>query len=325
MTLVLALLLAATPDAGTAPPQPSALAEIQRLAAKLEPTVKAPWVKQWLQMAQELPPVTPRTFWCTKDKTECWPTKPEGEKRELVERTVDDEYFYARITDPLGYARAYELLAKSGFSPKGKKVLDLGYGNIGQLAMLARLGADVHGIEVDPLLPLAYADTVGPITAKDGTKGKVTVHHGFFAKDPQLVEAVGTRFDLFISKNTLKRGYVHPRAPVAEDKRIDVGADDVFLKAVHTLLKPKGLFLIYNLSPAQNPPGKPYKQMADGVCPYSKEQFEKAGFEVLSLDASDDGPARAMGHVLEWDQQPHFPWNLETELFSHYTLVRRKK
>lgn len=323
MSLVLALLLAAAPDAGT--PPPSALAEIQRLAAKLEPTVKTPWVKQWLQQAQELPPVTPRTFWCTKDKTECWPTKPEGEKRELVERTVDDEYFYARITDPLGYARAYEVLAKAGFSPKGKKVLDLGYGNIGQLAMLARLGADVHGIEVDPLLPLAYADTVGPVSSKNGTKGKLAVHHGFFAKDPKLVEEVGKGFDLFISKNTLKRGYIHPQVPVSEDKRIDVGTDEVFLKAVHDLLKPKGLFLIYNLAPAQAPPGKPYKQMADGVCPYSKEQLEKAGFQVLALDAVDDEAARAMGHVLEWDQQESFPWDLEKELFSRYTLVRRKK
>lgn len=322
MSLVLALLLAAAPDAGMAPP--SALAEIQRLAAKLEPTVKTPWVKQWLQQAQELPPVAPRTFWCTKDKTECWPTKPDGEKRELVERKVDDDYFYARITDPLGYARAYEVLAKAGFSPKGKKVLDFGYGNIGQLAMLARLGAEVHGIEVDPLLPLAYADTVGDVTAKSGTKGKLAVHHGFFAKDPKLVEEIGKGYDLFISKNTLKRGYIHPQAPVPENQRIDVGSDEVFLKAVHDLLKPKGLFLIYNLAPAQ-PAGKPYKQMADGVCPYSKEQLEKAGFQVLALDAVDDADARAMGHVLEWDQQPDFPWDLEKELFSHYTLVRRKK
>jgi len=325
MGLLLALLLSATPDAGTPPPPPPVLPEIQRLAAKLEPTVKPKWVKRWLEMAKELPSVTPKTFWCTKDKSACWAKKPEGEKRELVERTVNDEYFYARITDPLGYARAYEVLAKAGFTPKGKKVLDFGYGNIGQLAMLARLGADVHGIEVDPLLPLAYADSVGDVTAKDGTRGHLAVHHGYFPTDPKLVKEVGTGYALFISKNTLKRGYIHPQAPVPDKQRIDVGPDDVFLKTVHDLLVPKGLFLIYNLSPAQAPPGKPYKQMADGVSPYSRKQLEAAGFEVLAFDVVDDGPARAMGHVLEWDQYPGEPWDLKTDLFAHYTLARRKK
>ncbi|MEW5739447.1 MAG: hypothetical protein AB1938_11000 [Myxococcota bacterium] len=321
MALVLALLLAASPDAGT---PPSALQEIQRLAKKLEPTVKSPWVKKWLGAAQELPPVAPRKFWCTKDKSECWAQKPQRETRELVERTADEEYFYARVADPLGYTRAFELLAAAGFQPKGKKVLDLGYGNIGQLAMLARLGADVHGIEVDAMLPLAYEKTVGPVTARDGTKGKLAVHHGFFAKDPKLVAEVGAGYALFLSKNTLKRGYVHPSQPVPENQRIDLGSDEAFLKAVHDLLEPGGYFLIYNLSPAPAKPGQPYKQMAEGECPFSRQSIEKAGFEVIAFDATDDGPARAMGKVLEWDADPESPWDLETDLFSHYTLARRK-
>lgn len=320
MGILLALVLAAAPDAGA---PPSALAESQRLALKLEPTVSSPWVKGWLHAAQELPPVTPRTFWCRKDKSACWPKKPDGEPRELVERTVDDTYFYARITDPLGYARAFELLADAGFAPKGKKVLDFGYGNIGQLAMLARLGADVHGVEIDPLLPLAYAGTVGPVTARDGTRGRLTVHHGFFAKDPKVVRELGRGYAVFLSKNTLKRGYVHPQAPVPDSQRIDVGTDEAFLKAVHALLAPGGLFLVYNLSPAQ-PKDQPYRQMADGACPYSKAQLEQAGFEVLAHDAVDDGPARAMGHVLEWDRDPTSPWDLEVDLFARYTLARKK-
>jgi hypothetical protein len=32
-----------------------------------------------------------------------------------------------------------------------------------------------------------------------------------------------------------------------------------------------------------------------------------------------------MGKVLEWDQDPESPWDLEKDLFSHYTLARRKK
>jgi len=318
----LALLLAAAPDAGA--PPPPVLPEIQRLAAKLATTEKTPWVKRWLEMAKELPPVTPRTYWCAKDKSGCCAQKPKGEKRELVERTVDEAYFYARIADSLGYARAFEVLAKFGFTPKGKKLLDFGYGNVGQLAMLARLGADARGIEVDPLLPLAYASTVGPVTAKDGTKGHLAVYDGYFPTDAKLVKAVGTGYALFLSKNTLKRGYIHPQQPVPDKQRIHLGEDAAFLQAVHDLLAPKGLFFIYNLSPAQAPPGQPYKQMADGVCPFSKKDLEAAGFEVLAFDVVDDGPARAMGHVLEWDQDPSQPWDLKTDLFAWYTLVRKK-
>lgn len=322
MGLVLALFLAAAPDAGA---PPSALQEIQRLAKKLEPTAKSPWVKKWLQAAQQLPPVAPRKFWCLKDRSACWAQKPEGEKRELVERTADEEYFYARIADPLGYTRAWELLAAAGFQPKGKKVLDLGYGNIGQLAMLARLGADVHGIEVDAMLPLAYEKTVGPVTARDGTQGRLTVHHGFFPKDGRLVREVGAGYALLLSKNTLKRGYVHPSQPVPDNQRIDLGSDEAFLAAVHSLLLPGRYFLIYNLSPGQAKPGQPYKQMAEGESPFPRGALEKAGFEVIAFDALDDGPARAMGKVLEWDADPQSPWDLEADLFSHYTLARRKR
>lgn len=321
MGTLLALVLLSLPDGG---PPPSTLEEIQRLAMKLEPAVESPWVKRWLRAARELPPVTPRTCWCTKDRAACWPTKPEGERRELVERTVDDTYFYARAADPLGYARAFDVLAAAGFSPKGKKILDFGYGNVGQLAMLARLGADAHGIEVDPLLPLAYARTVGPVRARDGTKGRLAVHHGYFPKVAALVSEVGRGYALFISKNTLKRGYVHPSQPVPAGQRIDLGSDEAFLKAVHQSLAPGGLFFIYNLSPAKAKPGQPYKPMADGECPFPKEQLERAGFEVLAFDVTDDTAARAMGRTLEWDQDGDDPWNLEEDLFARYTLARRR-
>lgn len=32
-----------------------------------------------------------------------------------------------------------------------------------------------------------------------------------------------------------------------------------------------------------------------------------------------------MGKVLEWDADPQSPWDLEADLFSHYTLARRKR
>ncbi len=303
-SLLIAALLASTPDAGT----PETLPELRRLAKQLEPQLTSPWVKGWLANVSTLTPVKPSTWFCTKDRQSCVPKKPEDPG--YAERRVDDEYVYARITDPLGYARAFEVLAAAGFDPTGKKIVDFGYGNVGQLLMLARLGVDVHGVEIDSLLPLATKQLVGKV----GTKGRLTLHHGFFASDAKLVKALGTGFDLWISKNTLKRGYVHPTSPQDAKGQIDLGLDDAKVVAlIFSELKPGGFFFIYNLAPAQ---AEPYKPMADGHCPFTKEALVDAGFEVLAYDADDTAKAREMARALEWGDDP---------IFATYTLVRRPK
>ena len=249
MNVLLLTLLAATPDAG-APPPPPVLPELRRLAAKLEPTLESAWVKEWLHNVNQLKPVTAATWYCTKDKQKCVPKDPKDPA--YVARVADDEYVYARIADPLGYSRALDVLAHAGFEPKGKKVLDFGYGNISQLLMLSKLGAEVHGVEIDALIPLATKALVGP----------VKLHHGFFASDAKLVKEVGGGYDLFISKNTLKRGYVHPAEPKDAKGQIDLGLEDAkLLELVFGMLKPGGFFYIYNLAPAQK---DPYLAMADG-------------------------------------------------------------
>jgi|APLak6261675434_1056106.scaffolds.fasta_scaffold01818_3 hypothetical protein len=303
-SLLIAALLASTPDAGT----PETLPELRRLAKQLEPQLTSPWVKSWLANVSTLTPVKPSTWFCTKDRQSCVAKKPSDAAYE--ERRVDDEYVYARITDPLGYARAFEVLAAAGFDPTGKKVVDFGYGNVGQLLMLARLGADVHGVEIDSLIPLVTRHLVGKV----GAKGRLTLHHGFFASDAKLVKDLGTGFDLWLSKNTLKRGYVHPTAPKGAKAQIDLGLDDAkVLALIFSELKPGGFFFIYNLAPAQ---GEPYKPMADGHCPFAKEALVDAGFEVLAYDADDTAKARDMARALEWGDDP---------IFATYTLVRRPK
>ncbi len=318
--LLLAVVLTADAgpsDAGTPPP---VLDEIRRLAKKAEPTAKSPWVKAFLHAAQALPPAPKLVLFHSADK-KTWLTEveakklPEAERAQLVRQEDDDELYYARVADPLGYLRAFDVLAATGFDPKGKKVLDLGYGSIGQLKMLAAIGADVTGIEVHPALPLLYAKENG----KQG-KGKVTVLHGYFPKDEALVKAAGGGYDLWMSKNTLKKGYVRPDSGTAQ---IDVGTDEAFLGKVHDMLRPKGLFYIYNFGPAPVPPGKPAIPMADIRCPFSKEALEKAGFEVLAFDVSDDAEGRASAKVLEWDQGPD-AFDVEKDLFARYTLARRK-
>lgn len=321
---------ASASDAGTSERAPAENTRLMlaRLATPLAASVKAPWVKKWAMTALELPAAERSVWVCTADRSRCVPeakraTLPAGDVKQVV---VDDDYVYGRIADPLGYARAYEVLAANGVgSLAGKKVLDFGYGNPGVLAMAARAGVDVTGIEIDALLATIAARLQGPVTARDGTKGRVRALDGYFPTDAKVVEQVGTGYDLFISKNTLKKGYIHPdRTPPNQPRmHIDLGVSDAeFLGRVLATLKPGGYFFIYNISPAESPADQPFLPWSDGRSPFTKAAYEQAGFEVLAFDVVDDAAVRAMAHVLEWDVGEE-KVDLEKDLFAHYTLLRR--
>ncbi|HEU5319852.1 MAG TPA: hypothetical protein VFX28_03570, partial [Methylomirabilota bacterium] len=251
---------------------------------------------------------------------------PEAERAALQRVEAGEEVYYARYSTPLAYARPLEILAAEGFVPQGRRLVDFGYGNVGQLKLLALLGAHAAGIEVDPMLPLLYAAENGPVQARDRTQGHLQLLHGRFPTDAALVTELGTGYDLFLSKNTLKRGYVHPEKPVPQRQRIDLGVSDAeYVRAVRRLLKPGGFLLIYNLSPAPAPPDKPYIPWADGRSPFSAETLKAEGFDVLAFDRDDSAEARAMARVLGWDAGEQ-PMNLEKDLFGTYTLaVARRK
>jgi hypothetical protein len=202
-------------------------------------------------------------------------------------------------------------------------VADFGHGGIGQLRLFAELGAEAVGIDVDPLQPVLYAAPAdqGPL-GKAG--GSVKLVHGRFPADPKAVAAVGGGYDLFLSKNTLKGGYIHPAKKVDPRLLVDLGADDpAFLKALAKALKPGGWLVIYNLSPAPNAAGKPYRPMADGRCPFSAKDLAAAGFETLVRDGVDDKAARALGAALGWDKPPA-NMKLEDDLFALVTVARKK-
>jgi hypothetical protein len=296
---------AAAPDAGT--PEP-ALAQIKRIAKKVETAPKSPWVRAFIKAAQQLPPPPKMTVWHSADR-KTWlsdaDAKLNRKTSEMVETPVDEELYYSRIADPLGYMRPLDVLAGTGFDPKGKKVLDLGYGSIGQLKMLAAVGAKVTGIEIHPALPLIYS----------GEKA-VNVVHGYFGQDPGVAKAAGTGFDLWMSKNTLKKGYVHPDKGTGQ---IDLGPDDAALATIAGMIKKGGLFYIYNFGPTP----KPEVPMSDIRCPWSKQQLEKAGFEVLAFDQDDTAKGREAAKLMEWDVGPD-GFDVEYELFSSYTLAKKK-
>ena len=138
-----------------------------------------------------------------------------------------------------------------------------------------------------------------------------------------MIDDVGGGYDLFISKNTLKNGYIHPAEPVDPRRLVHLGVDDtIYVQTLARILKPGGRALIYNLCPAPAPPGKPYIPWADGRSPFSKQMFEAAGFRVLEFDRDDSRAAREMGHALGWDQGEN-GMKLDTDLFGTYTLVEK--
>jgi SAM-dependent methyltransferase len=224
----------------------------------------------------------------------------------------------------LAYLLPLERLGAAGFGGlRGQRVADFGHGGIGQLRLFAALGAEAVGIDVDPLQPALYAAPTdqGPLGQAGGS---VRLVHGRSPADPQAVAAVGGGYDLFLSKNTLKRGYLHPAEKVDRRLLVDLGADDpAFLKAVAQALKPGGWLVIYNLSPAPNAAGKPYRPMADGRCPFAAADLAAAGFETLVRDGVDDRAARALGAALGWDQPP-VNLRLDDDLFALVRVARKK-
>ena len=220
--------------------------------------------------------------------------------------------------------RPLDIAATNGFeSATNPRVVEFGFGSIGQLRLLANLGAKAYGIEVDPLLKALYSEPqdIAPIADGRGVKpGSITLIFGKFPAEPAVCEQLGESFDLFISKNTLKRGYVHPERKTDPKRLLNLGVDDeTFVKEVHQLLKPNGLFLIYNLHPAQAAQDEPYIPWADGRSPFSAELFEQLGFEIIGYNVDDSEKVRQMGKILGWQSE----MDLENDLFATYTLVRK--
>lgn len=281
-----------------------AIAKLSAEADLVKKVVSNPWVIEWVSKAIELPTVETQTV--------------SFNGKELI---VDEEmFYYGRYGSPLAYARALDLAVSAGFrGENAARIFDFGYGGIGQLRMLALAGHDCVGVDVSPLLKTIYANANGPLK-----NGSVQLLDGRFPKEPALVAKVGAEYDLVVSKNVLKLGYIHPTRDVPDPKMvIDLGVDDAaFLASIAKMLKPKGLFVIYNFCPAKSPLDKPYIPWAEGESPFSKQAFQMAGFDVLHLDVKDDIEARRLAKALKWDANGGM--NLESDLFAWYTIVRKR-
>lgn len=307
-------------------------------AKAVSPLVESAAVKQLLAAARDLPVPNARTLYRNREKgvvvtSDAYAAMPPEQQATLTKREYPPEFYYLTgYGSPMMYARPLDLYARAtdAKSFANLKVLDFGYGGVGPLRLLASVGAKAHGVDVEPLFAVYYAQPgdIGPIepskAASASVGGSIAIHTGRWPAEKTIVEAVGGGFDLFISKNTLKRGYIHPASEVDERMLVKLGvSDEQFVKAVHDALKPGGVFLIYNLCPKQNPADKPYLPHADGECPFPRELLEKSGFEIVAFDRDDKPAAVDFWMALGFnDGQPKEA--VASDLFVWYTLARKK-
>ena len=333
--LLTALLVsaAAAQQAEAPAAEPSALETLRAQAEAVQPLVTSDFARAFLKATSQLPEVQPRTLFANADRSR-WYTSaqaaelPADERAALTEHTVEPDFYWnTKYGTPVAYARALDLAAQRGLRAH-PTVVDFGCGGLGAPRLLATLGCPVAAVDVDPLLPALYSEPgdtgrVGPTDAQ----GAVTLVTGHWPGEPAIADAVRGALpegvDLFLSKNTLKRGYVHPAEEVDPRRLVHLGvSDEEFVGAVAKSLRPGGLFVIYNLCPAPAAPGQPYIPWADGHCPFTREVLQAAGLEVLDFDVVDDEAVRALGHALGWDEGEG-AMKLQDDLFAWFTVARR--
>jgi SAM-dependent methyltransferase len=340
----------------TRPPPPEVIRDVplsptvQRLvneATAVAPYANSELAKRFLAAAEALPPVSPRTVFVNEMTREYYsPAEaaalPELTRARLNKTTLDEyRYYYTKYGSPLAYMRALDVAASVGINDlAGRKVLDYGYGSIGHLRMLASLGANVVGVDPDSYLDALYSEgrdqgSIPPAYSRSraaylyrGNPGSITLAHGYYPKDGRIASMVGQGYDLILSKNTLKRGYIKPDRKVEKRFLVDLGvSDEAFLQTIFSALNPGGKLVIYNLYPKPSGPKEAYKPHADGRSPFSREQYTKAGFNVLAFETEDHTAIRQIGRALKWDKNEKGETidDLETNLFAMFTVIERPK
>jgi SAM-dependent methyltransferase len=315
-------------------PASSPVATLRAEAERLRPRAECAGTRAFLDAVAALPEIGERSLlYDAKTRRVVseadFEALGEDERARYAPTPFDGEFYYTtKYGSPLAYTRALDVLGlalgQSGNDVlSGKRVLDFGYGGIGHLRLLASLGCDVVGVDVDPLLANYYrAEDQGAIASakSGGAAGKLALVHGRWPADASVQSAVGGGYDYVLSKNTLKKGYVRPAQKADPRMLIQLGVEPTeFLSEVARALKPGGAFLIYNICPAQDPAR--YKPMSDGASPFTRDEYAAAGFDVLLLDQDERAACQELGLALDWPAQG---MDIEDDLFAWVTLVRKK-
>ncbi len=317
-----ALALGSPPEVDSDP-----LESLQADAHRLSSVYQSELAGRMLEEVERLPIVDARAIHIatrpnrgyTQDQFDELGEKEREGLREIPIESVD--YYSTFYGSPLVYARMLDLATQyePAFTIAGSKIMDLGYGQLGQLRLWAQMGADVVGVEIDPILTAIYdgCTAVGDLDDNPKTSGSVSLIEGAWPNDETCRDEVGSGYDLIVSRNLLKRGYVKPAArnpafPVPVGWEM---SDAEMLGHVFDLLNPGGLVIIESLGPKPDP-AKPWSDISN---PWIEQAWIDAGFEVLAHDEDESQYARTMGKALGWGER----MNLETDLFGMYSVYRK--
>lgn len=240
---------------------------------------------------------------------------------------IDTPKYYQTIYgSPLGYARPLDLAASAaGWDAfEGKKIFDFGYGQLGQLRLLAHCGADVTGIESSSMISAMYTlpgDT-GEFTGTQGKTGNLRLLQGYWPAGQIARERVGTGYDLIMSRNVLRKGPMDPESEARPELRVSLRTSfEMYLARANEALNMGGLMIVYNIGGA-GPELWEQFPASDFSCPFTREQWEAAGFELVAFNEVDDEPMRKVAKALFLDRGAN-GINLETNLYAQYTLARK--
>jgi len=333
LTLCAAVCLLLGQPTQSAPPQ-SLRERFTAEADAVRPLVEHDCVRSFVDGVASLPEVEQRVVYYQREPkaafSEGEAEKMPAEQREKLRKIEFDagKYYDTFYGSPLSYTRALDLCAAAGLQGYAdKRILDYGYGGCGHLRALAMHEAECTGVDVDPILRVLYSrpedqGLVGP-ARRSGRPGKLYLVDGFWPGTGRVRGEVGAHYDLFLSKNTLKNGYVHPAEGVDKRRTLTLGvSDEEFVQAVFETMNPGGLVMIYNIGPAAAAEGKPVIPWADIRCPFPREMWEKAGFRVVEFEKDDKAAFVPYAKALGWDKGEQ-PMDLANDLFVSYTLVRK--
>ncbi len=294
-------------------------------AENLRDVYTSPQAQQMLDEVRHLPVCEPRTIYAAfrpnrAVSADQYEQLPEEEQQKLRELNINPSNYYATFYgSPLVYARTLDLLHQYApdFTINNANIIDLGYGQLGQLRLWAQMGANVTGVEIDPILTTIYdnCEAVGDLNQPNA--GSVTLIEGSWPNQESTRNQVGDGYDLFISRNLLKHGYVKPEKlnpnfppPVGWEM-----TDAEMLGHLYDILNPGAIVIIESLGPKPDP-SKPWSDISN---PWPESAWTKAGFTVLAHDQDESTYARTMGAALGWDER----MNLETDLFGVYSVYQK--
>ncbi|MGL5004520.1 MAG: hypothetical protein ACRDAM_16390, partial [Casimicrobium sp.] len=222
--------------ATTSPPvlTPSAaVIALQRQAGDVAPLVKQNVAREFLKGAAALRTKGIRVVYTrAKDRTSVTPEAFAALKADdqvgFEKKEHSDEFYYSTYYgSPVAYVRALDVAGSYGLSTlNGAKILDIGYGAIGGMRMLAGAGAQVSAVDIDSLLPALYREPVdqGSVIGFDGRIGSIKLFDGVYAGSTTLTKLIGGEFNLIVTKNTMKNGFMKPQS--GRKAFVDFGATD---------------------------------------------------------------------------------------------------